>query len=370
MSVPELPGSLRSLIEVGAALMRRTTSGKVLMARYARVVDDEAVPELVREQVRAELDAAWEAVVEPFGKPPKGADREPLAVTPTAQVWARGDQVVKVARPGLAASVRSELALVDTLAAPMRVVFPALDVRGVMAEAREATMDELDLEHEAETQSRMRRTLRRLDGVVVPSVELDECEPERLVAERLQGEPLETMSVDQAELLVAAHLVAWRDAGLVPTDARPSHLLALDDGSLGLLGLGLARPVSRDRLKPFVDAFVALSDPDPAAFAAAVAELGILPDGTAERAHELLRDVAGSLADAGEVTLDAAAIREVTVRAAERVRELLSLGAGATPEPRDIAAGRMVGQLVATIARYGVTADWPALVTRAASAAS
>ncbi len=364
MSVPELPGSLRSLIDVGIALMRRSASGKVLIARYEPLVDDEAVPAVIRAQMRAELDAARAAALTPF----KGPDRSPVAVTPTAQVHRRGDHAVKVARPGLAATVRSELALVDALAAPLRVVLPKADVRAIFAEVRETAMDELDLEHEGETQQRLRRTLRRLDGVVVPEVEIDACAPDTLVSEWLDGEPVTELSAEDAELYVAAHLVAWRDAGLVPTDARPSHLLRLPDGSLGLLGLGLARPADRDRRQPFLDAFAALAADDEAAFADAVSGLGLLPADAAARAHGLIRTVLGPFVD-GEATLDAAAVHDVTVRAFEHLGDFLALGAKVTPDPRDLASARMAGQLAATFAKYGVTADWPALVARAGAAA-
>jgi predicted unusual protein kinase regulating ubiquinone biosynthesis (AarF/ABC1/UbiB family) len=367
MSVPELPGALRSLIDVGLALAQRTASGRVGFARYARVVDDAAVPEAIRAEVRAELDAAWNAVVVPFGD-----GKEPvLAVTPTAQVHAStldGQAVaVKIARPGVAATIRSELALLDTLAAPLRMVFGSLDVRGVMREVRETVMDELDLEHEAETQHQVRRALRRLDGVVIAEVHIDECAPNRLVTELLEGVAAPEDPARAAELLVAAHLVAWREGGLVLTDARLSHLVFLPGGDLGLLGTGLARPHDRDRMALFVAGFTALADADPAPFAAAVEALEILPPESAADAHALLREVLGPLV-AGEAKLDAAALHDAGIRAYRRLGDLLALGAVVTPDPRDVHAARMLGQLAAALARLEVTADWPALTARAASA--
>lgn len=363
MSVPELPGALRSLVDVGVALLRRSASGKVFIARYQPLVLDEALPEVVRAEARAELDAARAAAVTPF----KGPDRNPVAVTPTAQVHHRGDQAVKVARPGLAATVRSELALVDALTAPTRMLLPAADVRGLFAEIRESAMDELDLEHEGETQQRLRRTLRRLDGVTVPAVEVEDCDEATLVSGWLDGEHVTELSAEEAELVVAAHLVAWRDAGLVPVDARPSHLLRLEDGSLGLLGLGIARPGDRDRLQPFIDAFTALGADDEAAFVAAMGHLSLLPEDAATRAFGLIREVLGGFVE-GEATLDGGAIHDVVVRAFERLSDFMSLGTSVTPDPRDLAAGRMAGQLAATLAHFGLTADWPALVARASTA--
>jgi predicted unusual protein kinase regulating ubiquinone biosynthesis (AarF/ABC1/UbiB family) len=361
VSVPELPPALRSLIEVGLSLARRTASGRVGMARYARLVDDAAVPARVRAEVRAELDGAWNAVVEPFETKERG---EVLAVTPTAQVHAGDGVAVKIARPGVAAQIRSELALLDTLAAPLRMVFPTLDVRGVMREVRETVMDELDLEHEAETSHRVKRALRRLDGVVIPRADVDESAPDRMVSELLEGQAAPDDPERAAELLVAAHLVAWREAGLVLTDARPSHLVFLPGGDLGLLGTGLARAAPRERRDAFLAAFQALAVDDSAAFVAAMEDLELLSVAAAERAHALLRDVLGDFVR-GPALLDAAAIHDVTVRAYERVGDFLALAADVTPDPTDIHVARMAGQVSATLATLGVTTDWPALAARA-----
>jgi predicted unusual protein kinase regulating ubiquinone biosynthesis (AarF/ABC1/UbiB family) len=228
-------------------------------------------------------------------------------------------------------------------------------------------MDELDLEHEAETSHQVRRALRRLDGVVVPEPFVDDSAPDRLVTERLEGQDAPEDPERAAELLVAAHLVAWREAGLVLTDARPSHLVFLPGGDLGLLGTGLARPVPRARFEPFVAAFQALAADDSAAFVAAIEELELLSAEAAQRAFGLLRELLGEFV-AGPARLDARAIHDGTLRGYERLGDFMALAADVTPDPTDIHGARMLGQLGATLARLEVTTDWPALVARAASA--
>ncbi len=375
--MPETPPTL---LDVGVSLLRRTTSGRVLLARCANVVHADLLPDQLRGPVRKELEDAYAAVAVPLAptvvekatQGVKKVSQEPLAVTPTAQVHAAeldGEPVaVKVARPGVAATIRGELSLLDILAGPIRMVFGALDVAGVLSELREAVMDELDLEHEGDTQSQVRRALRRLDAVAVPGVHLDECSAGLLVTERLEGPTLaEAPAADPAKvarLLVEAHLTAWSGAGLVLTDARPSHVLLRSDGSIGLLGTGLARPVARDRAAVAVRAFAGLADEDPAGFVAAASELGVLPEADATAAHALLRELLGEFAT-GPARLDGPALAEMSARASRRVGGLLALGAKVTPEPADLAALRMLVQLTATLSRLEVTEDWPALVTRA-----
>ena len=380
--MPDAPSSLLALLDVGVSLLRRTASGRVLLARYADVVHADLLPGALRDPVRAELEASYAAVVVPLepklarkaAKNVKDVEDEPLAVTPTAQVHAGeldgAPVVVKVARPGVAATIRAELTLLDVLRAPIGVVFGALDIAGALREVRETAMDELDLEHEADMQHQVRRALRRLEDVTVPAVHVDECAPDVLVAERLEGPTLAAAAPDDpsrvARLLIEAHLTAWREAGLVLTDSRPGHVVLLGDGSIGLLGAGLARPVPRERLEAGVAAFAGLADADPASFVAAVAELGVLPAAAAPDAHALLRAVLGPFAS-GPATLDGPALADMTVRAYRRIADLLTLGAQATPQPADLAALRMLGQLTATLSRLGVTEDWPALTTAAAS---
>ena len=381
--MPEVPSSVLALFDVGVSLMRRTASGRVWLARHADLLHADLLPEALRGPLRAELEGAHMTLVEPIdaklaqkaANGVKRVDETPLATTPTAQVH-RGELdgepvAVKVARPGLAATIRSELSLLDILAGPIRAVFPVLDVPGVLREVRETVMDELDLEHEAETQHQVRRALRRVDDVTVPAVHIDECAPNLLVTELLKGPTLAATAPEDpkrvAELLVTAHLVAWREAGLVLTDARPSHVILLDGGGIGLLGAGLARPLSRDRMPLHLAAVAALRGDDQTAFVAAVKALQLLDGETAARAFALLREVLGPFAT-GETKLDAAALEQLSQRAYRRAADLLALGARATPEPADLAAGRMLGQLTATLARIGATADWPALAARAASA--
>jgi predicted unusual protein kinase regulating ubiquinone biosynthesis (AarF/ABC1/UbiB family) len=383
--VSDVPSSLTALVETGVALARRTTSGSLVFGRLAGVVTEGAVPR----RARAELDEAFARTAVPvearavervlrgaWGRAPGRVlddwSDEPLSVSPTAQVHAAsfdGQPIaVKVLRPGVAATVRSELALLDLLAAPLAAAFPGLDAARVVRELREAALDELDLEHEGDQQRRVARALRRVEGLVVPDVVSELTGSEVLVTALLGGPSLASGAVPEdppavARRLVEAHLVAWREAGLAMTDARPSHVLVLDDGRTGLLGTGVAQPVPRERAALGVAALAAVGDPDPAASAAAARDLGVLPEADAAAAHAIARDVLGDLAG-GPALLDGAALGEVSRRAAAHAGALAALGARATPSPPDLAAGRMLAQLVATLARLGVTEDWAALARR------
>src|SRR4051794_24010785 len=279
-AAPTLPPALRGLLEAGRALVRRSSSGRVAMARAADVVPHDALP-AVMGRLPTELAAARQDATTPWafkdvertlksawGQAPgrllDALDPEPLAVTPAAQVH-RGVHggrpvAVKVLRPGLAAGVRSDLALLDVLAAPLRQVFGAMDATLILREVRETALDELDLEHEASTQRQVRRILRGVPGLTVPAPDLELSGEAILVTELLAGPTLAAAEpgdpADVARTLVAAHVTAAR-AGLILTDPRPGHVVLLDTGGVGLLGAGLARPVDRDRVTAGLETLVA-----------------------------------------------------------------------------------------------------------------
>lgn len=380
----DLPAALRALIDAGISIARRSPTTQVVLARAAGVVGDADLPP----RLRAELDDAVAEACRPvdakriekvlrdaWGKPPAkvldGFDREPLAVRAGAQVHAGeldGDAVaIKVLRPGLAAAVRSDLALLDALRIPLAQAFPALDVGGVLQEVREGAQDELDLEHEAAQQRLVGRALRGVEDVTVPRVHGDLCAEDVLVSERLAGPTLHDGAVPAdpervARALVRAHLQAVRRAGVALTDPRPGHVVLLGDGGVGLLGAGVGREVSAARLDLALEALAALRDRDGADALADVAErAGMCDAETARAAHPLLREVIGEALD-DPVRLDQGLLDEIADRALRRVGPLYALAVRCTPEPADISALRGAGQLGAVLARLEASQDWPQLV--------
>src|ERR1700712_2174012 len=258
-SRPALPPALRSLLEAGGALGRRSSSGRVALGRTAALVREDLVPPALA-KLPAELESSRAAAAQPvafkdvekvlkgaWGKAPGKVldelDPEPLAVTPSAVVH-RGELdgravAIKILRPGLVGAVRNDLALLDVLAGPLRQVFGAMDTGAILREIRETALDELDLEHEASTTRQVRRALRGVEGLTIPAPELELCNEAVLVTELLDGPTLAEDGVVPgdpgavATTLVTAHVVAAR-AGLVLTDPRPEHVVLLPEGGIGL----------------------------------------------------------------------------------------------------------------------------------------
>jgi hypothetical protein len=382
----DLPPALRTLVDVGAGLIRQAPSARIAIVRAGGVLDPAALPPKLREVVEREVASAREAVCvelrpkeverllkDAWGRAPDKVlddlDPEPLAIRPASQVHRatlEGTAVaVKVRRSGVERAVRNDLALLDAIAGPLRAAFPGLDATAVLRDLRELTLDELDYEHEASQQRRVARALRGVPGVEVPRLHLERSVSGVLVTDLLDGTTLADGArpddaAAAARALVEAFRAAAIGAGLAPIDPRPSHVVVKADGSLGLLGAGIARPVDRERAGQALDALDALAADDAAAFARIVSAAGLLPAAEAQEAHAVLRELLGDVL-AGPVRLDVALLLDLGDRALAATPDLFALAAAASPQPQDLALGRMLGQLVAVLARLEATADWPAL---------
>jgi predicted unusual protein kinase regulating ubiquinone biosynthesis (AarF/ABC1/UbiB family) len=376
-----------ALIQVGLRLARSAPSGRILLARIADAIDLAWIPRPWGDGIVAELEAAQAASREPVelkrvertlrdawgAKPTEELDElepEPAAVTPSAQVH-RGlldgsSVAVKVLRPGLAASVRQDLSLLEGLISPLGAAFPALSPGALVREFRERILDELDLEHEATVQRRFHRALRDHPFLVIPAPITRLAHEHVLVSEWIEGTPIARASdPDRVAAQLVAFVLGGLKEGIVHADPDPEDLLELPDGRLAALDFGAARTVEPARAEAagaVVEAFVA---DDPERFGEALERLGALPADHANTALDLVRHALGELAGSDPVRLDSAAVLAARDRLFDRPRQLTELiAAGALP-PEDLWPARGAGQLFSAIARVGATGAWRDLVRAA-----
>ena len=175
-------------------------------------------------------------------------------MTPGAQVHRgslAGEPVaVKVLRPGLAASVRQDMALLELLAGPLGSAFPGVDPAAATREFRDRVLEELDLEHEAEVQRRFHRALRGHPFLSVPSPVMRLCHESVLVSEWADGASLwDAPDPDRAAArLVAFGIGAAVTLGVSHADLHPDNVLVGTDGGLTILDFGATRRVDRERV--------------------------------------------------------------------------------------------------------------------------
>jgi ubiquinone biosynthesis protein len=171
-------------------------------------------PDLVPEDIVRELDHlqdrvppfandAFVAIVEAaLGKKISEVffsfENEPLASASVAQVHCAvlpsGEEVVvKVIRPGIAATIEKDLALMELLANLAERYVPdgrRLRPVEVVQDYRHTIFDELNLQREAANAAQLRRNFDQSPMLYVPKVYWDFCRPQVMVMERIRGIPV------------------------------------------------------------------------------------------------------------------------------------------------------------------------------------
>jgi ABC1 atypical kinase-like domain len=376
---------LDGLITVGLRIARSAPTGRIALAQVEKAIELDWVPLPWGETIVAELRAAAEAAHEPIpfrqvekilrdAWGPKPTDEldslesEPAAVTPGAQVH-RGSLegapvAVKVLRPGLAASVRQDLALLEGLLAPLAAAFPAVDAGAVIREVRERVLDELDLEAEAAAQRRFHRALRRHQFLVVPASIARLAHPAVTVSEWIEGVPLwDAPDADDAAAKLIAFSLGAHRFGLIHADIDPDDIRVLDDGRLAILDFGAVAPVRAERAELSVRLLDAFADGDGDALGAALDDLGILPAALGPVALGLAQHALGPLATPSTVPYsltseDVVAARDRLLEQPEVLAQLF--GAGSL-SPEDLWPARGLAQTFSAIARVGATGAWLSL---------
>lgn len=158
--------------------------------------------------------------------------------------------VVKVRRPGLPEVVERDLAIVRWLS---RVVTRrttwgrAFDAEGLAAEFADSLLAELDFRVEGRNLVEARRAAGSQPLVTVPQL-YDELNTDGiLVMERLRGQPLSrtTLGPDAdrrklADALCRSQVEAMMHGERFHGDPHPGNILILEDGTLGLIDLGIS----------------------------------------------------------------------------------------------------------------------------------
>ena len=376
-----------ALIQVALRLAGTAPTGRVALAKIAAALEPEWLPQPWGRTIWTELQTAQQAALEPLpfkaveralkdawgGKPTDELDElasEPVAVTPTSQVH-RGaldgaPVAVKILRPGLAASVRQDLAVLEGLLSPLAAAFPALDTRAILGEVRERVMDELDLEHEAASQRRFHRALRGHPFVVVPAPHTSLCHEGVLVSDWIGGVPLaDAPNADDAAAKLVLFAIGGARAGLVHCDPDPADVLVQSDGRIAVLDYGASRAVDPARADAALAAVEAFAADDATALGAALERLGVLPAQAGETALSLIDHALGELGGPDGGRLDSDAVIGARDRLFERPADAVELLLTGALPAEDLWPARGVALLFGTIARVGASGRWRELVLSA-----
>lgn len=328
-----LSARLRAAIErLGATYIKLAqiiSSGEGLFP--AELVDEfkrcrDQVPaedfEVVRRTVEADLGARLEDVFVDF-------DTTALAAASIAQVHAAtlisGERVVvKVQRPDVARSVRTDLKVMAWLAPHLvgRIPVAALANPPALVELfAETIVEELDFRLEAANMVDVAAVLRELgqDGYVVPRPHPHLVRRRVMVMERIDGFNFDDVVGMQAagidtEEVVRTGMIAFMEGamihGIFHGDLHGGNLFVLPDGRTALLDFGITARLSDERRRAFLRMMISATTNDLTGQMAALRDLGALPRDT---------DLAAVISD---LRLDQDPIDPTTLTGEEMVAEV------------------------------------------------
>lgn len=129
-------------------------------------------------------------------------DEQPLAAASIAQVHTAAlpdgrEVVVKILRPGVAAQIRQDMALVRDMTAWLETRFPALaqfHPHRIARDYEQTLLDETDLLREAANTRQMRKNFLNSDMLYVPEIHDAWCTSRIMVAERIYGVPVDDLA--------------------------------------------------------------------------------------------------------------------------------------------------------------------------------
>ena len=242
-----------------------------------------------------------------YGKPVSDVfprfDPEPVASASVAQVHIAalpdGTEVaVKVLRPGIAAIIRKDVALLDAAAALFERLWSdgrRLKPREVVAEFARHLDDELDLMREAANANQLRRNFRDSALLAVPEIHWDYCATEVMVMERMHGTPVSDVAALRAQGIDIPKLAragvdifftqVFRD-GFFHADMHPGNILVAPDGQYIALDFGIMGSLTDIDKHYLARNFIAFFQRDYRRVAEVHVESGWAPPGTRVEAFE------------------------------------------------------------------------------------
>lgn len=200
----------------------------------------------IRALVEEELHGPIEDVFDDFSSTPVASAS--IAQVHLARLKSGREVAVKVQRPGIEKTLRSDLHILYTLARALegKVDFPGLYTPvEVVQEFETALAGELDFLQEAQAAARFRTNHLSVKGVYAPEVLREHCTRRVLVMERIVGTRLNDIPSGSEEgkeamrRLIESWYLQLFEHGFFHGDPHPGNLMVMPDGRLCFLDFGL-----------------------------------------------------------------------------------------------------------------------------------
>jgi ABC1 atypical kinase-like domain len=271
--------------------------------------------------------------------------------------------------PGVDAAVRADLQNLGLLMRAARRFAPGLDAKATALELRERITEELDYEHEAQTQRAFARRWRAHPFIVIPNVITDMCRTRVLVTEWVDGISFERVKEAPratrdrvGEIVLRFFYGSMYRFGQFSGDPHPGNFLLLHDGRVAFLDFGMTKTVPRRRLDMELDVLRAGLDRDADGVHAGLAALGFFerddPRFDRDRVLDHVRALNAWYAVDEPVTITPEYVSSLLVDAGDPRSQYWDLMKNETMPADSLFATRMQGMTLAAIGQLRATANW------------
>jgi predicted unusual protein kinase regulating ubiquinone biosynthesis (AarF/ABC1/UbiB family) len=306
-------------------------------------------------------------------------DRDAAAAASIGQVYrARlhdGRRVaVKVQYPGVAAAVRADLKNLGLLMRAAKRFAPGLDTGAMATEIRERIAEELDYEHEAQTQRAFARRWRGHPLIMIPDVVSALSRERVLVTEWVDGTRLTQLkSAPRAtrdrvgEIVFRFFFGSLYRFGQFSGDPHPGNFLLLDDGRVAFLDFGMTKTVPRTTIETELAVLRAGLDRDATGVHTGLGSLGFFdphdPHIDPARLLAHVQALNAWYADDKPLTLTPEYVSRLLRDAGDPRSQYWDLMRNETIPPDSLFSNRMQGMTLAVIGQLHATANWHRIMT-------
>ena len=367
------------------------------VGQVASFIDTGALPERSRERIQARLaelrDSAprvpfkemRRVIEQDLGEPLEEAfsdfDEEAVAAASIGQVYratlrdrdggrfSGAEVAVKVQYPGVAAAVRSDLRNLGMIMRLAKRIAPGMNAKAMAAEIRERLTDELDYEHEAQSQRAFAREWRGHPFVVIPDVVTSLSRERVLVTEWVDGAGYEEIKelprADRdrfAEILFRFFFGSLYRNGHFSGDPHPGNYKLMEDGRVAFLDFGMTKRLGRPHVEAEVAAIRLGMEDDAQGLHSQLAGMGFFDRADPELAPAAVLEHFHAVTDwysqDGERTLDRALVAQVLIDFGDPRSDYWELMKHQTMPPDAMLARRMEALTLGVLGQLRATANW------------
>ena len=275
---------------------------------------------------------------------------------------------VKVQYPGVAEAIRADMENAGMLLRLAKAIAPGLDAKAAAAELKERVTEELDYEHEAQSQRAFARGYRGHPFIYVPDVVTRLSRDRVLVTEWVDGLGFEQVKeLPRPERDRFGEIIYRFCFGSIyhlqhfNADAHPGNYVLMDDGRVAFLDFGMTKHLDKEQIELEIAALEAIFDDDPERLRTALHDLGFLNNPQkvdAEQLMEHVKTVGGWYMEDRDVTIDSRRVMDAITAVSDPRSQFFRLMRLENVPANELMGRRMESGVLAVLGQLEATGNW------------